>query len=260
MKDIKEVPSKIKYLFTDIDDTLTDEGMLHDHAYTSLWSLYLRGVKIVPITGRPAGWCEMIARLWPVDGVIGENGAFYFAYNRDTKKMQRHYVVDLATQKENQKKLHQLKEQVLKEVPGSAVASDQFCRLMDVAIDFCEDVPALKKSDIEKIVRIFTQAGATAKVSSIHVNAWFGDYDKLSMCKTYVKKMWGLNLEEIQDECLFSGDSPNDEPMFAYFKNSIGVANIKDFLNEIQSPPKYICNKKGGEGFKELSDHLLTLI
>ena len=108
--------SEIRFVFTDIDDTLTDEGRLQSPAYEALWRLHDHGIFVVPITGRPAGWCEMIARLWPVAGVIGENGGFYFRYHN--REMKRHFVFDNATQALNRKKLNEIQSEVLATVRG----------------------------------------------------------------------------------------------------------------------------------------------
>lgn len=247
---------KIKFLLTDIDDTLTDEGLLGPEAYESLWSLHRSGVHVIPITGRPAGWCEMIARQWPVSGVVGENGGFYFRYHN--RKMLRHFFFDEKTQKSNRDKLSKLENEILTKVPGCALASDQFCRLMDLAIDFCEDVPALPKSEVQKIVDIFHQHGAQAKVSSIHVNGWFGTYDKLTMTLTMLQKEFGVSAEEAKKVCAFSGDSPNDEPMFGYFPHSYAVANIQNFINDIKQKPTHIVKSRGGLGFAEIAKTILA--
>ncbi len=245
----------IKYVFTDIDDTLTTHGRLPSNAYDALWKLHTAGFKVIPVTGRPAGWCEMIARFWPVDGVIGENGGFYFSYK--DKKMNRHFFNTEAERKENQTKLEQIKSDVLKNVPGSAVASDQFTRLMDLAIDFCEDVPALPASEVDKIVSIYEQHGAIAKVSSIHVNGWFGDYSKISMIKDFCKKELGSDFDTISPQAIFVGDSPNDEPSFEYFKYSVGVANIKKFLPSLKFQPTWVTELDGGDGFCEVLKKLI---
>lgn len=255
MKTLSEFNQKIKFLLTDIDDTLTDEGLLGSEAYEALWKLHENGIHVIPVTGRPAGWCEMIVRVWPVAGVIGENGGFYFRYAN--KKMIRNFVFDTKTQNENRKKLDVIQAEVLKSVPGSALASDQFCRLMDLAIDFCEDVPALPSDEVDKIVSIFKKHGAQAKVSSIHVNGWFGKYDKLSKSLEFLKTEFGINPEEAKKVCAFSGDSPNDEPMFEYFPNAFAVANIKNFINKIEHKPKFVANKNGGQGFVEIANSIL---
>ncbi len=258
MKHISEFKQPLKFLLTDIDDTLTDEGQLGAQAYEALWNLHNSGVHVVPITGRPAGWCEMIARMWPVSGVVGENGGFYFRYH--DKKMQRHFFFDQQTQTSNRLKLNNLEKEILEKVPGSDLASDQFCRLMDLAIDFCEDVPALPSSEVQKIVDIFKAHGAQAKVSSIHVNGWFGDYDKLTMSLKFLEKEFGVSAQEAKKVCAFSGDSPNDEPMFGYFPHSFAVANIQNFIDQIQHKPTYVASKRGGLGFTEIAQQILSAL
>ena len=245
----------IRFVFTDIDDTLTDEGQLTSEAYSSLWKLAESQIFIVPVTGRPAGWCELIARQWPVAGVVGENGGFYFRYHQ--REMKRHFVFDEATRLQNQKKLTAIQKEVLQKVPGAAVASDQFCRLMDLAIDFCEDVEPLPETAIQKIVKIFEAHGAQAKVSSIHVNGWFGDYNKLSMCREFLRREFFIDIEKAQDEIAFVGDSPNDEPMFEFFKNSFAVKNVEKFLPQMKFHPAFIASERGGKGFAQICQKIL---
>lgn len=257
MKPVSDFNTEVRYLFTDIDDTLTDHGQLGAAAYRSLWELRNANIEVIPVTGRPAGWCEMIARLWPVHGIVGENGGFYFRYSE--KKMHRHFVFDEPTREANRRKLETIRDEVLTSIPGSAIASDQFSRLMDLAVDFCEDVPRLPNTDVDRIVRVFEKHGAVAKVSSIHVNGWFGDYDKLSMCRVYSQNELGLSLDEKNHLFAFSGDSPNDEPMFAFFKNSFAVANIQNFLSRIRHQPAFVAKGEGGAGFVEIADRLLAI-
>lgn len=262
MKPLSTIPpsvrSSIKGVFTDIDDTLTTDGRLTGNAYSAMESLTKNGIKVVPITGRPAGWCDHIARMWPVDGVVGENGAFYFSYDRGTRKMHRRYVDPDTVREDNRKRLAELALEILSKVPGAAISADQQYRETDLAIDFCEDVPPLAQEDIDRIVSLFEEAGATAKVSSIHVNGWFGHYDKLGMSKLFCEDCLGIDLDQQQQHFIFVGDSPNDAPMFDYFNNSVGVANVRDFEDRLSHPPAYITSGRGGEGFAELTSFLLT--
>lgn len=260
MKPLSQFSSKIKYLFTDIDDTLTDEGLLSSKAYESLWQLRNQNVLVIPVTGRPAGWCEMIARVWPVHAIVGENGAFYFKYDRAEKKMYRKFSISEPDRLNYQKKLKQLEEKILKQVPGCALASDQFCRLFDLAIDFCEDVKPLSKENIFKIKDLFETDGAIAKISSIHVNGWFGNYDKLSCCKMLSYDEWQLDDASLKSQAAFVGDSPNDEPMFEFFNHSFGVANIKNFATQIKTLPSYVSKSSGGLGFSEIANVVLHQI
>ncbi|MBO6518430.1 MAG: HAD-IIB family hydrolase [Rhodospirillales bacterium] len=243
----------VRGVFTDIDDTLTTDGRLTAEAYGAMEALQDVGVAVIPITGRPAGWCDHIARMWPVSGVVGENGAFYFHYDRDVRRMNRRYVDADDVRAENRRRLMALGADIVKAVPGAAISADQAYRETDLAIDFCEDVAPLPPESIDRIVALMVAAGATAKVSSIHVNGWFGDYDKLTMTKLFAADCLGVDLEQAQGAYVFTGDSPNDAPMFAFFDNAVGVANVRDFADRLTSPPAYITAGYGGAGFAEVA-------
>ncbi len=251
------VAKDIRGVFCDIDDTLTSAGKLTARAYAALERLHAAGRLVVPITGRPAGWCDQIARMWPVDAVVGENGAFYFHYDSAKKKLSRRFLFDAQTRAANREKLAAVRERILREVPGCALASDQLYREADLAIDFCEDVPRLPFAEVDRIVEIMRAAGMTAKISSIHVNGWFGDYDKLGMTRLLLRERYGVELERDRPQYLFVGDSPNDAPMFRFFPNSVGVANIADFGARIADAPAYVTKARSGEGFVEVATLLL---
>jgi hypothetical protein len=240
----------------DLDDTLTTGGQVVPRAFEALWRARRAGLRTVVVTGRPAGWVDHLARMWPVDAVVGENGAFYF-YMKDGAMRQR-WGDDPETRRRNRERLTELAERIPRVVPGSAVSADQFCRAADLAIDFCEDVPPLGQEAIDAIVAEFTRAGATCKVSSIHVNGWFGDYDKLSCCRLMARELWDEELETTRDHYIFCGDSPNDEPMFAFFPLATAVANIVALQDRIIHLPAFVTPSEGGEGFAELVDHVLA--
>ncbi|MEK0084104.1 HAD family hydrolase [Benzoatithermus flavus] len=250
--------SRVEVVFTDIDDTLTLHGRLPAVAYAAMERLAAAGIKVIPITGRPAGWCDHIARMWPVEGVVGENGAFWFRYDHKERRLVRRFLVDEATRRENRKRLDGLAAEILAAVPGTALASDQLYREADLAIDFCEDVPPLPDSEVARIVGLFEAAGCTAKVSSIHVNGWYGSYDKLTMTRLLMAEAFGIDVDEDRGRFVFAGDSPNDQPMFAFFPMSVGVANLRRFLPSLESRPRWLTAAEGGYGFAELADLLLA--
>ena len=248
----------LSVVFCDIDDTITTDGRLSASAYQALERLQEAEIRVVPVTGRPAGWCDLIARLWPVDAVVGENGAFYFRYDRQQKKMVTRFVQDEAERRQNRARLEAIREEVLSSVEGAGIASDQPYRVSDLAIDFCEDVAPLSEDEVATIVAIFEKHGANAKVSSIHVNGWFGDFDKLSMTRTLAREWLDVDLSRDQSACLFVGDSPNDAPMFGFFENSVGVANVHRFRTRISTLPGFVTERESGDGFVELCGHLLA--
>ena len=252
-----EVAKNLKGVLFDIDDTLTLRGKIPASAFNALWSLKEKGLKVVPITGRPAGWCDHIARMWPVDGVVGENGAFYFWFDKKEQKLKKQFRDPEDIRVPKRARLIQVKEEILASVPGTALASDQLYREADLAIDYCEDVTPLGREAVEHICEIFKKYGATCKVSSIHVNGWFGDYTKLEMTKIFVKDRWGLALDQERQHFIFCGDSPNDEPMFAYFPSSVGVKNVLHFTDQMKHLPAYVASRDGGEGFAEIVEHIL---
>ena len=250
-------PAGIRGLFFDIDDTLTTEGRLTAQAYSALERWKAAGKIAVPITGRPAGWCDHIARMWPVDAVIGENGAFYFYYDPAGRKLQKHFLYDEPTRMANRARMAAVRDHILASVPGCALASDQLYREADLAIDFCEDVPALGLAGAERIAALMREAGMTAKISSIHVNGWFGDYDKLGMTLTFARERLGIELDPSGEGFAFAGDSPNDAPMFAFFRNSVGVANVRRYEALLAARPAFITRGEAGTGFAELVTRLL---
>ena len=257
MKPLASLPDSarqdIRCVLTDIDDTLSTRGRITAETYTAMEELHAAGYLVIPVTGRPAGWCDHIARMWPVDAIVGENGALYMRHDDVARALKKRFVAGEAERKRNRQRLAAIGEKILLEIPGCALASDQQYRETDIAIDYCEDIVPLSREDVERVVAMMRSEGMSAKVSSIHVNGWFGSYDKLAMTRTLLAEEFGIDLDAEQQRCIFIGDSPNDAPMFDFFSYSIGVANVHAFGDAIATPPKYVTTAKAGAGFAELA-------
>lgn len=253
----RDVARKAVAILTDIDDTLTEHGRLPALAYGALERMREAGLLVIPVTGRPAGWCDLIARQWPVDAVVGENGAFWFRHDDKLHKTERRFLRPNGLWQVDRQRLDRIAQQILRDVPGTALAADQAYRAVDVAIDFCEDVPPLPEAEIEQIVAAFEQEGATAKVSSIHVNAWFGSHDKLSCSLDLLQRAFGIDGAAQREQVIFVGDSPNDAPMFGFFPNAVGVANVHNFEGRIAHLPAYVTKSPSARGFAELAETLI---
>jgi HAD superfamily hydrolase (TIGR01484 family) len=257
----REEAAGIRYVLTDIDDTITREGKLLASSYSALWKLKEAGIAVIPVTGRSAGWCDCIAREWPVDGVVGENGALAFweeprpaAGRRPALRAEYHP----GAVRNNHPVLKKIRRRALEEIPGLRDAKDQFARLFDIALDFAEEEPVLSLDAAGRVRAIALEEGARAKVSSIHVNIWMGDYDKLSMTERFLAKRFGWRGGALADrEVLFAGDSPNDEPLFARFPLACAVANIRRYEGLVKRLPAYAASKECGEGFAEIAETLL---
>ncbi len=247
----------VRAVLADIDDTLTTHGRLHAVAYAALERLREAGFLVIPVTGRPAGWCDHIARMWPVDAVVGENGAFWFRHDARAGRLRKRYVIGEDERGRRAQRLDAIAARILAEVPGCAIASDQPYREADLAIDFCEDVPALPREAVAAIVSIMEAEGLTAKVSSIHVNGWFGGYDKLSTSRQMLAEEFGLDAAAEKARLVFAGDSPNDQPMFGFFPNAVGVANVRAMADLMDTLPAWVTPSPGSAGFAELAAALL---
>lgn len=259
MKPIAELgdPRRIRGLLFDIDDTLTTDGRLTAEAYGAMERLKNAGKLVLPITGRPAGWCDHIARMWPVDAVVGENGAFYFWHDEPARRLRKRYIDSDHERARHRARFEAIARRILAQVPGCALASDQAYRENDLAIDYCEDVAPLPLEAAERIAELMREEGLNAKISSIHVNGWFGRYDKLATTRLLLEERFGMHLDVANAELAFLGDSPNDAPMFAFFRNSVGVANVARFAGRIAAVPKYVTHAAAGAGFAELASLLL---
>jgi len=248
---------RIKGVFADIDDTITTAGRLTAAAYAALEVLHKAGIQVFPVTGRPAGWCDHIARMWPVDAVVGENGAFYFRYDSERRTLVKRFLLDDDVRAANRERYAEIAQEILAEVPGSALASDQHYREADLAIDYCEDVTPLDDAAVDHIVGMMTARGMTAKISSVHVNGWFGDYDKLAMTRIMLDECFGIDLEADKALFVFVGDSPNDQPMFGFFPNAVGVANLEKFEKRLEVTPAYVTRASAGAGLAEVAAALI---
>lgn len=261
----------IRGVCLDIDDTLSTDGKLEAEPYAALWKLKQAGLAVVPITGRPAGWCDHFARFWPIDAIVGENGAFTFYMDHHTlspsllnsnrpparKKLLTPSGSDERTLKDQ---LTQLALLIQKNFPHAKWASDQTYREFDLAIDICEDVPSWDQKQVQELLELCYQQGAHAKLSSIHVNTWFGHYDKKKGFENWLHQgAPGCSIHPTPQlhEWLYIGDSPNDEPMFEWFPYSVGVSNIQKYLKQLSHPPRWITSGKSGIGFVQMTDLLL---
>lgn len=262
MRDLSEWPAPgrrgIVGVLTDIDDTLTTEGAITADALAALAALHAAGIHVVPVTGRPVGWSAPFALQWPVDAIVAENGAV--ALVRDEKQaggLARRYQQDEPLRAANFARMQRVAQRIVREVPGAVPARDSAGRETDIAIDHSEFVQ-LPPACVARVVRLMRDEGMNATVSSIHVNGWFGDHNKLSGARWIVRELWGRDLDAEIDRWVYVGDSTNDMLMFEHFPHSVGVANIRRFESQLTHPPRYVTRGERGAGFAELAAALLA--
>ena len=252
MKSLSDMPlenvTRVKALLFDLDGTFVSSGFIGSKAYKGLENLHKSGIKTIAVTGRPAGWCDLMARWWPINAVVGENGAFI--YSKIGSEVLRQTFHDMDLLSDYQKKLNILFGKLLKKHPYLKLASDQSFRHWDLAVDIAEEATVSREVAID-IVKFCEAEGAKAAISNIHVNIWFGNYNKENM-SINVLNSYGLT----EKNGVYIGDSPNDSPMFGCFPLSVGVSSVLDYKDIMKNLPTYITESDGSDGFIELIDFI----
>ena len=241
---------EIKALLFDLDGTFVGKDVIQGEAYNYLEKLNAVGVKTVAVTGRPAGWCDLMARWWPISGVIGENGALFYSKIRGEIIRETYHASEALPN--NQDKLHCLFSELLEKYDYLKLASDQPFRHWDLAIDILEETEVPLDIALD-IVKFCEKRGARAAISNIHVNVWFGDYNKENMSLKIID-----NYDLDKENVIYIGDSPNDSPMFRSFPLSVGVSSVSNYKNIMDDHPNYVCSRDGDSGFVELADLIFS--
>jgi HAD superfamily hydrolase (TIGR01484 family) len=242
---------KIRFVLTDVDDTLTDGPRLPAASYMAIERLHDAGITVIPVTAAPAGWCDLMARMWPVDAVVGENGGLCFRHDRANGIIGRHYWAEPTERAEANARLATLGAAIAAALPDAQIAHDQRYR---------ETTLAFRNRDAaqsEEILVRLRAAGARATLNSIWVIGWFGDFDKLTMTRRMMAELFATDLSLGAECCLYIGDSLNDAPMFGFFPYSVGVSTVRRYADRMPALPRWITCGAGGAGFVELADMLL---
>ena len=242
-------------VFTDIDDTLTTEGAISADALAALADLRAAGLHRVAITGRPVGWSEPFAAVWPVDAIVAENGAVALL-PLPGGGLEKRYQQDAPTRERNFARMQAVLGRIEREIPGARRATDSAGRECDIAIDHSE-FTQLDDARIAAVVALMRSEGMHATVSSIHVNGWYGAHNKLEGARWIVRELWGRRLDDEMPRWAYVGDSTNDALMFEHFDNSIGVANVRRFETALSHLPRYVASQERGAGFAEAATAVL---
>ncbi len=256
-RELAPLAPRLRGIFCDVDDTLTHGGVLVPAAYDAIARATAAGLRVVAVTGRPAGWAEVLACTWPLAGAIAENGAFAVRRAGDGRSVERMTWDDPDRVLAQNEKLRALAAEIVRDIPGARLADDQWLRRCDLAFDIGE-TQQLPRATVDAIAARIRAAGARCTSSSVHTHAFYGDHDKAAMCARVAHSWWGVDLDITRDDWLFVGDSPNDQPCFAYFPVAAGVANVRRYLDRLAPPPGYIADAEGGYGFAEIVNLLLA--
>jgi len=245
---------RLRGLLFDLDDTVLSRGVLTRAAYDALWSLRDAGLKLVAVTGRPSGWGAVIARQWPVDGCVTENGAVYFA--RRGGRVVRCDACGDEERKARRIRLGQLVERVSRAVGAAQLTDDIDLRRSDVTWDVGEDA-TLAEDRVREVQREIELAGARWSRSSVHLHATFDTDDKATGALRFCSRELGEDAGSAVARFAFAGDSGNDAPCFAAFRTTFAVANVRASLAGVAVVPRYVAGRAMGDGFADIAAEIL---
>jgi HAD superfamily hydrolase (TIGR01484 family) len=247
----------------DLDDTLLDQGALGEAAYASLFRLRESGLRLVGCTGRPAGWADVLARQWPVDAIVAENGAIAFVVASPARNAnaRRIALIDACTPEERRSRrarLVTLAERMLGEIPGTALSDDNDARRTDVTLDIGEH-HVVDQATVRAIATHARSHGVRTLVSSIHLHLSLDTDDKATGTLRILVGHFGEDATGACRRYAFIGDSANDAAAFAAFHVSFGVANVRRHLPGLSVPPRYVASAPMGAGFTEVAACICAL-
>ena len=242
--------AKVRFVLTDADDTLTHGGRLSAPTYAALERVQRAQINVIPVSAAPAGWCDQMVCMWPVDAVIGENGGFYTLLRGGQPEFK--FWHGAPTLEANAFRLNMLRDTVLARLPDVRVAADQKFRLTSLAFE--RPTADRERRDLLSLLRA---GSARTTVNSMWVLAWLGSYDKLAMARRLLTEAFAADIDGDLDEMVYVGDSGNDAPMFVHFPKSVGVSTIVEHLADIPRCPAWVTAGPGGEGFVEVADLVL---
>ncbi|MFW5876650.1 MAG: HAD-IIB family hydrolase [Myxococcota bacterium] len=247
--------ARLEGVVFDVDDTVTRDGRLERVAFDAMWRLHEAGLRLGAVTGRPLGWCDVLARMWPVDVAVGENGAGWVWVDAD-HRLRHGYFADADTRQEQARCLERVRERVARELPSVAPTADLPARRCEVAFDVGE-AARLDRATVDRLVACIEAEGARSMVSTVHAHAIPGAWDKAQGVARAAREVLELDLAANRDRWVFIGDSGNDAAAFAWFEHTVGVANVRGSLDRLSTHPVWVTEADRGGGFAELADRIV---
>ena len=246
----------VRAVFTDLDGTLTTQGRVRASTLACLERLVEAGIPVVVVTGRSAGCGDTLARTWPVRAVVAENGGLALvAPDRPGGRVRRFYALPMARLPALRRRMLRDAEAVAREVPGARLSTDSAYTEVDLAFDWNEEVH-LGEEAACRLEGALRARGYRAVRSSVHVNFWPPGFDKLTTCQRVVRRVLHGDPRDLSPY-LYVGDALNDEPMFAGFPRSVGVANVRAVWSELRAHPAHVTRRAEGLGFEEVARAVL---
>lgn len=239
----------IRLVATDMDGTLTQSGKFTPALLQALTDLAAANIQVIVVTGRSAGWVNGLTAYLPIAGAIAENGGLYYPHGNELP-VALSSITDFDSHRQQ---LRDVFQKLQLEFPQIRETADNRFRLTDWTFE----VQNLSNDELQKLGQLCSQLGWSFTYSNVQCHIKPLNQDKaaglIQVLRNYFPQ---LSLEQV----VTVGDSPNDESLFnpSYFHHSVGVANVREYINQMQHQPKYITTAAEGEGFSELAAYLLS--
>ncbi|MCL4558666.1 MAG: HAD hydrolase family protein [Deltaproteobacteria bacterium] len=237
--ELKAYLPDVEVIATDVDDTLTIGGLLTSDVVRGIEYINGIGKRVILVTGRSGGACTTLSQYLPVEAVIAENGGVVI---RD------HDIAPVRLPGDHTSRLERCFQEIVGEFPGMRQAQDNPFRLTDRSIDNLS-IPGYAYEEIRRIAHSY---GLTITVSSVQTHILSPECSKAAALGAVVGGRSTITI----------GDSANDESMFdrEFFPLSVGVANVRNYLDTMEHRPRWIMSKEQGHGFIEFVEILRSAV
>jgi HAD superfamily hydrolase (TIGR01484 family) len=239
-------------LLFDLDDTFLDGTRLSREAYGALFDLVDAGLSLVAVTGRPSGWGEVLARQWPVMGVVVENGALAYAWVDG--RLERWDSVTPAERARRRERLQVIAARIQDRFPDLCPTDDARTRESDVTFDIGE-YRRVEMDVVDQAMKEAMALGARVRKSSVHLHLTLDGHDKASGTVAFVHHRTGMDPGAARHCLAFIGDSENDSACFAAFDTTIAVGNFRARLTVM---PRFVTIAARGAGFVEAARAIMA--
>uniref|UniRef100_A0ACD5GRT2 HAD family hydrolase n=1 Tax=Desertifilum tharense IPPAS B-1220 TaxID=1781255 RepID=A0ACD5GRT2_9CYAN len=248
-RQILQVFQAVRLVATDMDGTLTVGGKFTPALVQSFLDLAAVGHSVLIVTGRSAGWVSGLVSYLPIAGAIAENGGLFYRLNSEQPVL----LTPIADLKAHRQQLQEMFRQLQAEFPQLQESIDNAFRLTDWTFD----VAGLSPDILDRLRDRTQQAGWGFTYSSVQCHIKPADQDK---AKGLLQVLGHYFPNVSVSEVVTVGDSPNDSSLFNrdLFPHSVGVANVREYLDRLNDRPRYITQSPEGLGFGELAKLLIA--
>lgn len=234
--------------FSDFDGTLTMEGRELTREFFDIMDLIKSTQsELIIVSGRSLSWGHFFLTHFPLKACIMEGGGVILTLDERGEIVQQ----PLISQAEI-KRLADFTTLLEHHFPNVPLSADSFGRLTDRAIEF----HLMEDELIHQVIQFMDTHKINYSKSNVHINFWAGEISKYLGVKEFMKT---FRPKAKENECWFFGDAPNDQSMFEFFNNSVGVSNIKHCLHKLTHKPRIIMEGEENSGPKGVLNFIRQL-